>query len=90
MAAGQLRVAEEKLTQTTDPNERRQLEGVIKATKLNIEAMSGRQQQAQARETELAVQLQAKQNGLADLNERVNQLERALDEALWQLTGPKR
>src|ERR1051325_5331448 len=26
MAAGQLRVAEEKLTQTTDPNERRQLE----------------------------------------------------------------
>jgi hypothetical protein len=38
----------------------------------------------------LAVQLQAEQSRLADLNERVNQLERALDEGLGRLGGQKR
>jgi hypothetical protein len=88
-AASRLKNDEEQLTQTTDPKERKNLEEVVKRTKLDLEAMAARQQQTQAREAELAVQVQSEQGRLAELNERVNQMERALDEALRQINGQR-
>jgi hypothetical protein len=61
----------------------------VKRYKIDVEAMAARQQQAQAREAEMATQAHLEQGRLSELNERVNQMERDLDEALRRLTAPR-
>ena len=76
---------EDELSTTTDPMRRKQLEDVVKRMKMESELMTTREQQARAREAEIATQVRNEQGRLAELNDSVNQMERALDEALRQL-----
>jgi hypothetical protein len=78
---------EERAAQTTEPQMRRELEDQIKQYKLAIETVAGQEQRMRARETELAGQLQLEQNRLQDLYSRVDEMERALDTAIRQITG---
>jgi len=65
--------------QAVDPGQRRDLEEVVKMSKLEVEQIEKSVQQMQAREGELTGQLQAEQNRLTELNDRLDQIERALN-----------
>ena len=78
---------EEQLSRLTEPAARKALEAELNHLKLAVEDTTAREQQARAREAEMAILAQNEQNRLTELNDRVNQMERALDEALRQLGG---
>jgi chromosome segregation ATPase len=65
--------------QATDPGKRRELDEVAKMLKLEIEQAEKSIQQMQAREGEFASQLQSEQSRLTELNDRLDQIERALN-----------
>jgi hypothetical protein len=65
--------------QSTDPQKRKELEDVVSMTKLNAEQTEKSLQQMQVREGELASQLQSEQSRLTELNDRLDQMERALN-----------
>jgi hypothetical protein len=76
---------EDEQSATTDPVRRKQLEDVVKRMKVEAELMTTREQQSRAREAEIATQVRNEQSRLIELNDSVNQMERAHDEALRQL-----
>jgi chromosome segregation ATPase len=65
--------------QSTDPNRKRELDEVTKMLKFENEQTEKALQQMQAREGELAGQLQSEQPRLTELNDRLDQIERALN-----------
>lgn len=65
--------------QVTDPGGRRHFEEESKTLKLDIDQAEKSVQQMQAREGELAGQLQSEQSRLAELNDRLDHIERALN-----------
>jgi predicted nucleic acid-binding Zn-ribbon protein len=69
---------ESRAGQAVDPGQRRDLEEVVKMSKLKMEQIEKSLQPMQAREGELAGQLQTEQSRLMALNDRLNQIERAL------------
>lgn len=66
-------------TQETDPNKRHDLDEALRMIKLDAEQMEKSTLQLQAREGELAGQLQSDQARLTELNDRLDQIERALN-----------
>ncbi len=70
---------ESQAGQAVDPGQRRDLEEGVKMSKLEAEQIEKTLQQMQAREGELTGQLQTEQNRLTELNDRLDQIERALN-----------
>jgi chromosome segregation ATPase len=70
---------EAELAQETDPSRQRDLGERVKFSKLQAEQMEKSTLQMQAHEGELASQLQAEQSRLTELNDRLDQMERALN-----------
>jgi DNA repair exonuclease SbcCD ATPase subunit len=66
-------------TQETDASKRHDLDEALKMTKLDGEQTEKSTQQMQAHESELAGQLQSEQSRLTELNDRLDQIERALN-----------
>ena len=66
-------------SQTTDPRQRKELEEALKISKLEAEQSEKSLQRLQARKGELVSQLQAEQTKLAELNDRLDQIERGLN-----------
>lgn len=66
-------------SQITDPRQRKELDEVLKISKLEAEQSEKSAQQLQARESELMSQFQAEQTKLTELNDRLDQMERALN-----------
>jgi len=69
---------ESRAGQAVDPGQRRDLEEVVKMSKLEAEQIEKALQQTQARDGELSGQLQTEQSRLMELNDRLDQIERAL------------
>lgn len=69
---------ESQAGQAVDPAQRRDLEQGLKQFKLEAEQAEKSLLQMQAREGELAGQLQSEQARLTELNDRLDQIERAL------------
>jgi hypothetical protein len=69
-----------------NPKSREMLEGMIQQKKTELEGLIAAEQQRSAREAELASQLQAAQNRVADTRNRIAEMERALDAAIQQLS----
>jgi predicted nucleic acid-binding Zn-ribbon protein len=69
---------ESQVGQAVDPGQRRDLEEGLKQFKLEAEQVEKSLQQMQAREGELAGQFQTEQARLTELNDRLDQIERAL------------
>jgi chromosome segregation ATPase len=68
--------------------EYQQAKEVMPHLKLELEEATATEQQRSAREGELAAQLQAVQNQIADSRNRIAEMERALDAAIQQLLKP--
>jgi predicted nucleic acid-binding Zn-ribbon protein len=66
-------------SQITDPRQRKELDEALKIFKLEAEQSEKSVQQLQARESELMSQFQAEQTKLTELNDRLDQMERALN-----------
>jgi chromosome segregation ATPase len=66
-------------TQNTDPQKRKDLDDALSMFKLEAEQAEKSLQQIQAREGELASRLQSEQARLTELNDRLDQIERALN-----------
>jgi hypothetical protein len=65
-----------------------QAKGMLTHVKLELEEATTMEQQRTAREGELASQLQAAQNQIADSRSRIAEMERALDAAIQQMLKP--
>src|SRR5712692_9571580 len=65
--------------ETADPQQRKDFDVVVKEVKLQSEQAEKSLQQLQVREGELASQLQSEQARLTELNDRLDQMERALN-----------
>ncbi len=65
--------------ETADPQQRKDFDVVVKEVKLQSEQAEKSLQQMQVREGELASQLQFEQARLTELNDRLDQMERALN-----------
>ena len=74
-----LQAIENQASQAVDPTQRRDFEGVLKEFKLEAEQAEKSLQQMQAREGELTGQLQVEQSRFMELNDRLDQIERALN-----------
>jgi hypothetical protein len=74
-----LQAIENETNQAADPAQRRHLEEATKEFRLEAEQREKSLQQMQAREGELTGQLQTEQNRLTELNDRLDQIERALN-----------
>jgi len=74
-----LQAMDNAVSQTTNPQEQKDLNYRVSEFKLETELAEKSLQQFQAREGELASQLQAEQSKLTELNDRLNQMERALN-----------
>jgi len=70
---------EASATQETDANKRHDFDEALKMIKLDTEQMEKSTQQMQAHEGELASQLLSEQSRLTELNDRLDQIERALN-----------
>jgi uncharacterized phage infection (PIP) family protein YhgE len=73
-----LQAIENEANQAADPAQRRHLEEAMKEFKLEAEQREKALQQMQARDGELTGQLQTEQSRLMELNDRLDQIERAL------------
>ncbi|HUJ23907.1 MAG TPA: hypothetical protein VLX58_20370 [Bryobacteraceae bacterium] len=73
-----MQAADNQANQSTDPNQRRDLDDLMKMLKMEAEQGEKSLQQMQAREGELAGQFQTDQSRLNELNDRLDQLEREL------------
>jgi predicted nucleic acid-binding Zn-ribbon protein len=74
-----LQAMDNAVSQTTNPQEQKDLNYRVSEFKLETELAEKSLQQFQAREGELASQLQSEQSKLTELNDRLNQMERALN-----------
>jgi predicted nucleic acid-binding Zn-ribbon protein len=66
------------VTETADPDKRKDLNNALDISKQEADQAEKSVQQAQVREGELTSQLQSDQAKLTELNDRLNQIERAL------------
>ena len=80
---------DQQASNSSDPAARRQSELELKAVKAELQVFATREQQVRSREAELASQIRDEQGRLAELHDRVNQMERALDDSLRQISGGK-
>lgn len=71
----------------TPPNERGELEQRLQMLRKAVEQQPVRETQARAREAEIAGELQSEQSRLAQLQNQITELDRALDLAIRQTTG---
>jgi len=78
MIQHRVQAIESQAGQAVDPGQRRDLEEGVKMSKLEAEQTEKALQQMQAREGELTGQLQTEQTRLTELNDRLDQIERAL------------
>lgn len=74
----QLTMLEETRTESNDPQERRIAEQQVGATRSQIESLERRRQELTNEEGALSAQLTQEQNRWAELNNRLEQLERTL------------
>jgi hypothetical protein len=65
-----------------------QAKEILAHFKFELEEATANEQQRSARESDLANQLQAAQNQIADSRNRISEMERALDAAIQQLLKP--
>jgi len=77
-AQQRIQALDSQATQATDAVQRKNMEEVSKELKLEVEQAEKSLQQMQVREGELASQLQTEQGKLAELNDRMDQVKRAL------------
>ena len=70
------------------PPKREEVSDVIRSLKLQLEEANAIEANRAAREADLATQLQAAQNQIADSRGRIAEMERALDAAIQQLLKP--
>ena len=87
--AAEQKNSEDRLAQTTNTAERRDLELHIQALKRGQEQVTG-EADARAREGEALTQLQAEQGLLTQFRSEMNQLVAALDRAIQQLEGQRK
>src|SRR5579872_6912601 len=78
-AQQRVQALDSQATQAADPVQRKDMEDVSKELKLEAEQAEKSLQQLQVREGELASRLQAEQGKLAELNDHLDQVERALE-----------
>src|SRR5262245_871002 len=78
-AANGLKMAEEKLVSLQNPNERGQLEEVVREMKRRVEMWSHEESSYRAAETAAAGDLRAEQAKLAELQQRLDLLEQQLE-----------
>jgi hypothetical protein len=74
-----LQAMENEVTQNTDPKTQKDVNNMLSMFKLETEQAEKYLQQIQVREGELASQLQSEQSKLMELNDRLDQMERALN-----------
>src|SRR5262249_24554864 len=86
-SAARVKNLEDGIHQFNDPAQRKAVEAEINREKLLLEQLSAQEQQRRAREAELANQLRAEQSRVNELQDRINQMERALDAAIAQITN---
>ena len=75
---------EDSLEQTQDPDRRKWIETQIESLKNQLEELESQQPEAQAQEAECANQLRLEQEGLGQLQDQVDRLDRKLEYALRQ------
>jgi len=80
--AARAKMFEESISTTTDPQARKDMEQALSLYKIDIEQFAAREQDRRAREAELNTQLLAEQGRLADLQGRIADMERLLDQAI--------
>lgn len=79
--AGTVKRLEESLDSTEPPPaDRKQIEGLIETNKAELEILATEEQQRQATEMDAEEQLRIEQTKLNELEERVDRLEKALDD----------
>jgi chromosome segregation ATPase len=74
-----LQAMENEVGQTTDPQKQKDMNFRVSEFKLETELAEKSLQQTQTREGELMSQLQSEQSKLTELNDRLDQMERALN-----------
>jgi chromosome segregation ATPase len=77
--ADRIQNLESEAPQTADPTERKRMNEELKSFRPEVEQFQKSEQQLRAREGELASQLQSEQARLTELNDRLDQMERALN-----------
>ena len=89
--AEQVKQLEEAMAdpQNSAPPRRAELESALRQLKMDMEQATALEQQRSARESELAIQLQAAQAQVADSRGRIATMEQALDAALQQIPKPR-
>ena len=87
--AEQVKALEQRLNDTTNPQQRTEVQEMIAQMKFDLEEATAFETVRLAREGELAVQLQAAQAAIADSRNRIAEMERALDAAIQQLLKDK-
>ncbi len=87
--AERIKSMEEAVAASTDPNFRRDTEHGLTMTKIEADQITAREQDRRAREAELNTQLLAEQGRLSELQGRIADMERLIDQAIQQ-TIPKR
>jgi hypothetical protein len=70
---------EESAKTVGDNKERKNMEDVLAATKMQLERMTADEQRLQSRETDAETQFRAEQNKLADLQDQLDRLDKLLD-----------
>jgi hypothetical protein len=78
---------EDNATRLGDSRARQEAEEMAKQLKAEVDVLAGTEQRARVREAELGSQLQIEQGRLQELFSRVDEMERALDQAIRQITG---
>ena len=72
-----------------DPRKHEDLEMMVRVHKAELDGYTAAEQQRSAREGELAAQVQAAQNQIAEARGKIAEMERALDAAIQQLSKEK-
>jgi chromosome segregation ATPase len=70
---------EESVKSMQDPKERKNLEDVLAATKMQLEHMTADEQRLQSRQIDAETQFRTEQNKLADLQDQLDRLDKLLD-----------
>jgi len=82
--AERIKSMEEFLASATDPNTRRDTEHGLAVAKIDADQFTAREQDRRAREAELNTQLLAEQGRLTELQGRIADVERLIDQAIQQ------
>jgi chromosome segregation ATPase len=77
--ADRIPMLEESAKTVGDNKERKNMEDVLAATKMQLERMTADEQRLQSRETDAETQFRAEQNKLADLQDQLDRLDKLLD-----------